>query len=208
MFLIVTRNFPPEIGGMQILMGGLSESLINHGPVKVFAYEAPGSASFDKNSSMNIERIKGLKLFRKYRKANLVNDFINKNSNIRALIADHWKSLELIKKENLKRTKVFCLLHSKEINHKVGSSINKRLIKSTDKADFIIANSNFTKKLAIDVGINPSKIHVIFPGIKKPKNIENLFKLKAEQIYGDSFPKIITVARFEKRKGVKLHELQ
>ena len=39
MFLIVTRNFPPDIGGMQILMGGLSESLLNHGPVKVFAYE-------------------------------------------------------------------------------------------------------------------------------------------------------------------------
>ena len=35
MFLIVTRNFPPDIGGMQVLMGGLSEILINHGPVKV-----------------------------------------------------------------------------------------------------------------------------------------------------------------------------
>ena len=39
MFLIVTRNFPPDIGGMQILMGGLSESLLDHGPVKVFADE-------------------------------------------------------------------------------------------------------------------------------------------------------------------------
>ena len=37
MFLIITRNFPPDIGGMQTLMGGLSESLLNHGPVKVFA---------------------------------------------------------------------------------------------------------------------------------------------------------------------------
>ena len=39
MFLIVTRNFPPDIGGIQVLMGGLSENLINHGPVKVFTYE-------------------------------------------------------------------------------------------------------------------------------------------------------------------------
>ena len=37
MFLIVARNFPPDIGVMQMLMGGLSESLLNHGPVKVFA---------------------------------------------------------------------------------------------------------------------------------------------------------------------------
>ncbi len=201
MFLIVTRTFPPEIGGMQVLMGGLSETLINHGPVKVFTYEYPKSEIYDNKSPLNIERIKGIKLFRKYRKANLVNEFVDKNINIRAIFTDHWKSLELLKTNLLKKTKSFCLLHSKEINHKVGSSINKRLIKSTDKADFIIANSNFTKKLAIDVGINPSKIHVIFPGIKKPKNIENLFKVKAEQIFGDSFPKIITVARFEKRKG-------
>ena len=172
MFLIVTRNFPPDIGGMQILMGGLSESLLDHGPVKVFAYENENSNSYDAKSSMNIERVKGIKLFRKYRKANLVNEFITSNSNIRAVIADHWKSLELLKTGGLKKTKTFCLLHSKEINHNKGSLLNKRLIKSTHKADFIIANSNFTKELAIKVGINPSKIHIIFPGIPKPKNLD------------------------------------
>ena len=201
MFLIVTRNFPPDIGGMQILMGGLSESLLNHGPVKVFTYECEGSNIYDNKSSINIERIKGIKLFRKYRKANLVNDFIKGNSNIRAIIADHWKSLELLKIEHLKRSKTFCLLHSKEINHSVGSSLNKRLIKSTNKADFIIANSNFTRDLAVKVGIDSSKIHIIFPGIPKPKAIQNISKIEAEKIFGESFPKIITVARFDKRKG-------
>ena len=201
MFLIVTRNFPPDIGGMQILMGGLSESLLDHGPVKVFAYENENSNSYDAKSSMNIERVKGIKLFRKYRKANLVNDFINTNHNIRALIVDHWKSMELIKTENLKKIKTFCLLHSKEINHELGSSLNKRIIKSTNNADFIIANSNFTKELAIKVGIDISKIHIIFPGIQKPKKIENISKINAEKNFGDSFPKIITVARLDKRKG-------
>ncbi len=201
MFLIVTRNFPPDVGGIQVLMGGLSESLLNHGPVKVFAHEYPNSQTYDKNSSLNIVRVKGLKLFRKYRKANLVNNFINENSNIRAIIADHWKSLELLKEDFLKKSKTFCLLHSKEINHKQGSALNKRLIKSTNKANFIIANSNFTKKMAIDVGIDSSKIHVIFPGIKKPKIIDNGFKKEAESIFKDSFPKIITVARLDKRKG-------
>ena len=37
MFLVSTRNFPPELGGMQNLMEGLSNALTNHGPVKVFA---------------------------------------------------------------------------------------------------------------------------------------------------------------------------
>ena len=201
MFLIVTRNFPPEIGGIQVLMGGLSESLLNHGPVKVFAHEHENSATYDNKTNISIERIKGIKLFRKYRKANLVNDFINKNSNIRAIITDHWKSLELLKKEYLNKTKTFCLIHSKEINHEIGSSLNKRLIKSISKADFIIANSNFTKELAIKVGVDKSKISVIFPGIPKPKSIENNFQSDAEEIFKEAFPKIITVARLDKRKG-------
>ena len=201
MFLMVTRNFPPDVGGMQVLMGGLSESLLNHGPVQVFTYEYQNSKVYDNKSGANIERVKGIKLFRKFRKANLVNNFIDSNINIRALIVDHWKSLELVKTENIKRIKTFCLLHSKEINHDIGSSLNKRTIKSTNKADYIISNSNFTKKLATKVGIDPSKIHVIFPGIEKPKKIENLYKLKAEKYFKDSFPKIITVSRMDKRKG-------
>ena len=201
MFLIVTRSFPPDIGGMQMLMGGLSESLVNHGPVKVFTYDYPNSNDYDKKSSLSIERIKGIKIFKKFRKANLINSFINENPNIRALIVDHWKSLELVKIENCKKIKTFCLLHSKEINHEIGSSLNKRLIKSTKNADFIIANSNFTKELAIKVGIDKSKINVIFPGIPKPIAVENITKIKAEKIFQNSFPKIITVARLEKRKG-------
>ena len=201
MFLIVTRNFPPDIGGMQSLMGGLSEILIDHGPVKVFTYDFPNSESYDGKSAMNIERIKGLKIFKKYRKANLVNNYIKENSNIRAIITDHWKSLELLKKEYLSKSITFCLLHSKEINHTLGSALNKRVILSINKANFAIANSNFTKDLAIKIGINPSIIHVIFPGIKKPKIIDNKFKLEAKNYFKESFPKIITVARLDKRKG-------
>lgn len=201
MFIIVTRNFPPDVGGIQSLMGGLSEGLLDHGPVKVFAYEFPNSNHIDNNSRVNIERIKGIKLFRKYRKANRVNFFLKENPNIRSIFADHWKSLEHLNTVHLKKTKTFCLLHSKEINHSIGSSVNKRLIKSTNKADFIIANSNFTKKLATKVGINSSKIKVIFPGIKEPEVVEDSFKKEADLIFKNSFPKIITVARLEKRKN-------
>ena len=36
MFVISTRNFPPDVGGMQNLMGGLAKALVNHGPVNSF----------------------------------------------------------------------------------------------------------------------------------------------------------------------------
>ena len=80
MFLVSTRNFPPEIGGMQSLMEGLSNALTNHGPVKVFADSHENAASYDQNSKLNIERVSGFKIFRKYRKANLVKDFLTSNA--------------------------------------------------------------------------------------------------------------------------------
>ena len=51
MFIISTRSFPPEVGGMQNLMGGLANALVNHGPVKVFADKSENFGSFDKNSN-------------------------------------------------------------------------------------------------------------------------------------------------------------
>ena len=61
MFLIVTRNFPPDVGGIQSLMGGLSESLLNHGPVKVFAYESPNSNTFDNMLEWVLETVEFFK---------------------------------------------------------------------------------------------------------------------------------------------------
>ena len=64
MFLVSTRNFPPELGGMQNLMEGLSNALINHGPVKVFADSHEHAENYDQNSKLNIERISGFKIRR------------------------------------------------------------------------------------------------------------------------------------------------
>ena len=66
MFLVSTRNFPPELGGMQNLMEGLSNALLDHGPVKVFADSNADSKKYDQNSNLSIERISGFKIFRKY----------------------------------------------------------------------------------------------------------------------------------------------
>ena len=201
MFLVVTRNFPPDLGGIQSLMGGLSETLLNHGPVKVFTYEYSNSNNYDKKSSANIERIKGIKIFKKYRKANLVNDFINKNPNIRALIVDHWKSLELIKTENINKIKTFCLIHSKEINHDKGTNLNKRVLKVLNNVDHIVSNSKYTKDLAINLGVIANKISVINPGIDPVKNLDETSLKDAEKLLKGKKTRLITVSRYDKRKN-------
>ncbi len=200
MFLISTRNFPPDVGGIQNLMEGLSNALLSHGPVKVFADDYANSENYDQKSSLSIERVGGIRLFRKYRKANLVNNYLKKN-NIRAIFFDHWKSLELIDSEYLKKIPNFCLVHSKEINHPVGSLLNKRMNKTFKKGNLIIANSKYTKELAISVGIEEEKIHIINPGTNYPTEISDEYKKEAKNIYKNSFPKIITIARLDKRKS-------
>ncbi len=200
MFLVSTRNFPPDIGGIQNLMEGLSNALLNHGPVKVFADKFDNSDNYDSKSKLDIHRISGFKIFKKYRKANLVNEFI-KDNNLRAVFFDHWKSIENVNREVLKKTRSFCLIHSKEINHAAGSSLNKRMIFSLSKADFIIANSNFTKNLVIKLGYSEKNIEVINPGCNYPKIVENSSKKFADSIYGNSFPKLITVSRLDGRKS-------
>ena len=47
MFLVLTRNFPPEVGGMQNLMWGLTTSLSKLDMVKVFA-------DYHENSNINM----------------------------------------------------------------------------------------------------------------------------------------------------------
>ena len=197
MYLVVTRSFPPELGGMQNLMWGLTNSIAKYNLTKVFADYQENHKEVDDSVSFSIERVSGAKLIRKYRKAYLVNEFINKNKKVECVIADHWKSLELIKSNKKK----VCLIHSKEINHDKGSRSNKRVLNVLNKVDHIVANSEFTKNLAIENGVNSNKIIVINPGIYPVKSIDSKILDEAEKLLKDKNPRLITVSRFDKRKN-------
>ena len=101
----------------------------------------------------------------------------------------------------LKKTKSFCLIHSKEINHQIGSSLNKRMQIALSKADFVIANSNFTKNFIIKLGLKHKNIKVINPGCNYPIKVDSDAKTFAKIIYGKSFPKLITISRLDGRKS-------
>ena len=197
MFLIVTRTFPPEVGGMQNLMWGLAKSISKIDLIKVFADYSENHEEFDKRVSFSVERIKGIKLFRKYRKPHLVNEYLNQNPKVNCIIADHWKSLELIKTSKKK----ICLIHSKEINHKKGSRINNKVLEVLNNVDHVIANSNFTKNLAIELGVEENRIKVINPGVDPVSEIPKNDLKKAEEILKGKKNRLITVSRFDKRKN-------
>ena len=72
MFLVSTRNFPPDIGGIQNLMEGLSLALLDHGPVKVFADNYKGCENYDDYSKLNIQRVSGFKFLENIEKLTLL----------------------------------------------------------------------------------------------------------------------------------------
>ncbi|MDA9694008.1 glycosyltransferase family 4 protein [Candidatus Pelagibacter sp.] len=196
MYLIVTRSFPPEVGGMQSLMWGLAKEMSKNFMVKVFADQYESHKEFDKKVNFSIERVGGIKFLRKIRKAQLINEYL-KESKVQGVIADHWKSLELIE-TNIKK---YCLIHGKEINHAKGSSLNKRANKVLNSVEKVIANSEYTKNLAIQIGVEQEKIVVINPGIWPVKELNKTSLTKVESLLKTKSPRLITVSRFDKRKN-------
>ncbi len=197
MYLVITRSFPPELGGMQNLMWGLTRSLSKLNLIKVFADYHENHEEFDKSVSFSIERVSGMKLIRKYRKSYMINYYLEQNNNVECIIADHWKSLELIKTKKKK----ICLIHSKEINHPKGSSLNKKVLLVLNNVDHIVANSSYTKNLAIDLGVEEKKIVIINPGIDPVSEIPKKYLDEAEDILKGKKNRLITVSRFDKRKN-------
>jgi len=72
MYLVVTKTFPPEIGGMQNLMWGLTNELSKDYMIKVFADYHENHKTFDEKVSFSIERVGGIKLIESIGKLNLL----------------------------------------------------------------------------------------------------------------------------------------
>ena len=196
MYLIVTRSFPPEVGGMQSLMWGLAKEMSKNFMIKVFADYYENHKEFDKKENFSIERVGGIKFLRKIRKAQLINEYL-KESKVQGVIADHWKSLELIETSKKK----YCLIHGKEINHAKGSSLNKRANKVLNNVEKVIANSDYTKDLVIQNGVEQEKVIVINPGVSPAKELNKTSLTKVESLLKTKSPRLITVSRFDKRKN-------
>ena len=78
MYLIVTKSYPPELGGMQSLMWGFTREMSKNFLIKVFADYQKGHEEFDAKVNFSIERVGGIKFLRKIRKAQLIDEVSKK----------------------------------------------------------------------------------------------------------------------------------
>ena len=65
----------------------------------------------------------------------------------------------------------------------------------------MIANSEYTKKLAIDNGVNQDKVLVINPGVNPADELNKRSLEKVERLLKVKAPRLITVSRLDKRKN-------
>ncbi|PPR30741.1 MAG: GDP-mannose-dependent alpha-(1-6)-phosphatidylinositol monomannoside mannosyltransferase, partial [Alphaproteobacteria bacterium MarineAlpha6_Bin6] len=203
--VISTQCFPPISGGMENLMGGIAENLYKN-KFNVFIFADSKNKleedKYDKNLNYEIIRYKGIKIIRKRRKSKDIIKFIQFKKNINSIICDSWKSAEnLIKRKIQIKQKIFCLAHGNDILVNNNLIKKKRIKKTFNQLNYIVANSYFTKKKIIDLGVTPKKIKVIYPGVDNfnVKDKNNRYKK-----FKNFSPILVTIARLEKRKNHKL----
>jgi phosphatidylinositol alpha-1,6-mannosyltransferase len=95
MIIITTQCFPPKLGGIENLMGGLAQSLASAGrQVKVFADASRDPGHFP---SFTVTRYGGFKPLRRFLKARDVTRACRSHG-VEGLFADSWKSIERLGK--------------------------------------------------------------------------------------------------------------
>ena len=199
MILILTQCFPPRIGGIENLMFNLSYFLGKNNKVVVLADQNNfiKDKIFDNKFKKNfvVRRFGGFKFFRKRNKLREIEKLMDFQE-IKAVISDSWKSLELpMKKMQNKKLPSICLVHGNEIIIK--NKNHKKRIKNTLRyVNKIVTNSEYTKNLLNKVSIDNNNIEIIYPGVT------SFEKIKEKKInLPDGQPNLLTLARLEKRKG-------
>ncbi len=187
--LIYTQCFAPKLGGIESVMTNIAtqSGKIGHS-VNVLADGSKSkSLTFDNQQNFEIKRFDQIKFFRNKIKSSFANDLL-KNKNFDIVFFDSWKSIEHF--NNITQIKKICLIHGNEI---LNLKKKERIIKSLQKVDKILFNSNFTKNLFNKQlpELNDLPNMVIFPAF-----VENINYTIDKKKYD-----LCTIARLEYRKG-------
>ena len=199
MIIILTQCFPSRLGGIESLVSNLALGLGKKEKVIVFAdrHHLFYDAIYDNQykDQIIVRRTSGLKFFRRRKKIRELKPFIESNQ-VKLVIADTWKSLELsidlLAKKNIS---IICLAHGNELLSN-NPKKTQRITKIFNSASSIIANSQFTLNLVKKLIADKDHIKFVYPGANDLRQIQsdNFVDIKGS-------PVLLTLARLEKRKG-------
>lgn len=200
--LIITRNLPPLVGGMERLNWHMADELSKSAEVRVIGPK--GAASLKPEQVQLAEApLKPLPLFllvsfckTLWQALRWKPDVILAGSGLTAPIV--WLAGKLC------RARTVAYLHGFDIT--VQDKIYQRLWTPTfKKLDRIIVNSTPTKQLAFAAGVPEKKISIVYPGVSLPEQAQSDAAIAAfRQQHGLAGKKImLSVGRLTTRKGLK-----
>ncbi len=200
--LIITRNLPPLVGGMERLNWHMADELSKYAEVKVIGPQ--GSAELKPQSvSLSEAPLKPLPLFLFIAACKAVwfalrwkPDVILAGSGLTAPIV--WLASKLC------GAKSAAYLHGFDITVK-DRAYQHLWTPTFKKLDSIIVNSTPTKRLAFAVGVPEKKISIVYPGVSFPEHAQPDAAIAAfRQQHGLEGKKImLSVGRLTTRKGLK-----
>lgn len=199
--LIITRNLPPLIGGMERLNWHIADELSKDHDVSIISYiqakkTAPKKAYFYGVPLNPLLFFLIFSFFKTFWVCMVYRPhIIFAGSGLTAPIAVFWAKIF--------RKKSMIYIHGLDIENK--SIIYRKVwIPFIQKANHIIVNSTPTKELCIKNHISPTKISLIHPGVDfppRPVNVQHIQHLKDK--FGLNNKKVlISVGRLTERKGL------
>jgi phosphatidylinositol alpha-1,6-mannosyltransferase len=193
MILITTQNFPPAVGGIEILMAGLAQALSTGGEdVWVFADGAADGAA----ETYRVSRYGGLKPIRRWRKARDIAKAAQAPG-VSGVFADSWKSLETLARLSVP---IVVLAHGAEWPAEPSPTKRRRIERAVAKASRILAVSEYTAERVRQYA-PAERIAIVHPPIPpQPKASRAAMATITALGRGDG-PLIASLARLEPRKG-------
>lgn len=199
--LIITRNLPPMIGGMERLNWHIADELCKNNNVYLISHKkaktlAPKDVVFH---SVPLDPLLLFLIFTflKTLWVCLIKrpDILFAGSGLTAPITVFWAKFF--------RKKSLIYIHGLDIGTS-NKLYNRLWLPFIRSADSIIANSSSTYELCLNKGIAKEKLHIIYPGVTFPAPIRNDQLIKQiKQKYNLQHSKIlISVGRLTQRKGL------
>jgi len=199
--LILTQCFPPTIGGIELLMKGLADGVAARGfKVAVYADSRRDmlEEKADSQAAYSVRRFGGFKPLRRRRKARAVAAALARGG-ISGIFCDSWKSAEYTARAaRHSAVPVVALAHGSELLEPMGTFKRGRIRRTLRECHRVIANSMDTAARVKALGIDPTRISLVYPGVSKPRRAD---PSTAKAVPG-GHPRLLTLSRIETRKGL------
>ena len=200
--LLITRNLPPLVGGMERLNWHMADELSKYAEVKVIG---PTGATAVKPENVQVleSPLKPLVLFMLIALCKAFWTALCFKPNV--IIAGSGLTAPLVWfVSKLTRAKSIVYLHGFDIT--VAHSVYQKIwVPFFKRMDFVILNSTSTKTLALNAGIPEKKMSIVHPGVTLPETVQSPSTIQSfKKKHGLEQKKILlSVGRLTTRKGLK-----